>query len=41
MALTQRDDFAAVIQKGGGRVAALNDVLRQRAAPAQKQSAAQ
>ena len=42
MALTQRDDFAAVIQKGGGRVAALNDVLRQRAAaPVQNQSAAQ
>ncbi|HLB80113.1 MAG TPA: ABC transporter substrate-binding protein [Dongiaceae bacterium] len=41
MALTQRDDFAAVIRNGGGRVAALNDVLRQRAAPADNQSAAQ
>ena len=41
MALTQRDDFAAVIRNGGGRVAALNDVLRQRAAPADNQNAAQ
>jgi phospholipid transport system substrate-binding protein len=32
MAITQRDEFGAVIQRGGGRVAALLDVMRTRTA---------
>jgi phospholipid transport system substrate-binding protein len=32
MAITQRDEFGAVIQRGGGRVAALLDIMRQRSA---------
>ena len=30
MAITQRDEFGAVIQRGGGRVATLLDVMRAR-----------
>jgi phospholipid transport system substrate-binding protein len=32
MAITERDEFGAVIQRGGGRVAALLDVMRTRTA---------
>jgi phospholipid transport system substrate-binding protein len=33
MSITQRDDFASVIESNGGRIQALLDVLRKRAAP--------
>ena len=33
MSITQRDDFASVIESNGGRIQALLDVLRRRAAP--------
>ena len=32
MAITQRDEFAAIIQRGGGQVSALLQTMRQRAA---------
>jgi hypothetical protein len=36
MSVTQRSDFAAVIQQGGGTVAALNNSLRERIQTAKK-----